>query len=72
MLLLLENITDIMAYGHTLYQKRFGDFKGKQVPFGASIRYMALKDGEVLRELPLGDKTREGIFVGYHCHPGGK
>ena len=33
---------------------------------------MALKDGEVLRELPLGDKTREGIFVGYHCHPGGK
>ena len=68
----LRNIIDVMSYGHTPYQKRFGDFKGKQIPFGASVRYMAMKDGEVLRELPLGDKTREGIFVGYHCHPGGK
>ena len=68
----LRNVSDIMVHGQTPYQKRFGDFKGKRVPFGASIRFMPMRHGEAVRAHPVGEKTSDGIFVGYHTHPGGK
>ena len=56
--------------GDSAYNKRHktGHFKGFQFPFGALVDFMPQPDTRVES---IGAKTIQGVFVGYHIHPGG-
>ena len=69
---MLRNVHDVRADGQTSYKARFGeDFDGPIIPFGCAVTYKPSrkKDQEALAK--LGQKTCEGIFMGYHQKAGG-
>ena len=47
-------------------------FQGKALPYGCKIRYLPSAEREVEKREKLDPSLRDGIFVGYRCHTGGK
>ena len=66
------DVVDVQLHGQTPYQFRFGNVPGKLVPFGAEIHYTHYEHGKVVKDHPMGEKTRKGLFFGYHIYTGGK
>ena len=59
-----------MTEGDSCYSRRpgKGHFKGLQIPFGALVDFMPQNDMKIES---FGNKTIQGIFLGYHIQPGG-
>ena len=69
----LRNVHDVRADGKTAYKARFGeDFDGPIIPFGCAVSYKPSRPKDIGRLAKLGEKTCEGIFMGYHLHSGGR
>ena len=69
---MLHNVHDFKSDGITAYKARFGeDFDGPIIPFGCAVTYRPSrkKDQDALSK--MGQKTCEGIFMGYHQRHGG-
>ena len=69
---ILHNISSRGPSGKTPYEAMHGEpFEGFIVPFGAQIRFKP--QGPLEHDAPkFGDRTRLGIFIGYHMHSGMK
>ena len=48
------------------------DFTGLKLPFGCGVHYKPSAKREADEINKFGDRTRPGIFMGYHLHSGGK
>jgi len=59
--------------GTNSHVKRHGKtFGGKPLPYGCKIRYLPHAENEVQQREKLEPALRDGIFVGYRSHTGGK
>ena len=59
--------------GTTPYFERHGHkFSGKLIPFGALIRYLPSAEKELGKRDKFDASLRNGIFVGYRMHTGGR
>ena len=68
----LRGVTDVMKDGYTPYKSKFlKDFKGDKIPFGAELEYRPSAPNDRLRLHKYGDKTLQGIFIGYDQRAGG-
>jgi hypothetical protein len=68
----VRNIVDILGDGKTSYERRFGKpFQGPFIPLGAAIRYLPSYKKDKDRTHQLGEKTLDGIFMGYSQISGG-
>ena len=54
----LRNIQDLLSYGKTRYERRFGEpFKGPMIPFGAMVEYHPISDEDLSRLHQFGPKV---------------
>jgi hypothetical protein len=68
----LRCVVDQLRNGQTAFQQRFGiEFKGPCIPFGAEIRYYPITTKDKARLHGFGNKTLDGIFLGYQQQAGG-
>ena len=68
----LRNFHDVRADGKTAYKARFGeDFDGPIVPSGCAVAYKPSRKKDIVALAKLGQKTCEGLFMGYHLNDGG-
>ena len=68
----LRGVTDVMKDGFTPYKSKFlKDFKGDKIPFGAELEYRPSAPNDRLRLHKYGNKTLQGIFIGYDQRAGG-
>ena len=68
----LRNVQDILTDGNTAYRERFDtDYKGPQIPFGASCEYAPSSDQDRAKLHQFGTKVLPGVFMGYHQKAGG-
>ena len=52
---------------------RFNEpFEGYLIPFGAAVQYKPESDTDTKQIRKYGGKTLDGLFIGYHCHHGGR
>ena len=62
-----------MKNGTVPYIERHGaKFPGKLIQFGAKIRYLPSAERELEKREKLDASLRDGIFVGYRMHSGGR
>ena len=47
-------------------------FPGRLIPFGALVRYLPNSERELEKREKLDPALRDGIFVGYRMHTGGR
>ena len=53
-------------------ERHSSKFKGKPLPFGCKIRYLPSAEREVEKREKIDPALRDGVFVGYRFHTGGK
>ena len=67
-----RNIKDVLGDNKTSYERRFGrSFQGPFIPFGAAVHYFPSYKKDKDRTHQLGEKTLDGIFLGYAQISGG-
>ena len=65
----LRNIHDILSYGETPYERRFGIlFNGPVISFGAMDEYHPISASDQSRLHQFGPKVLPGMFLGYALH----
>ena len=59
--------------GDSSYNRRHkdGHCAAMKIPFGALVTYLPTEDSS-RKPKAFAPKTRDGLFLGYHMHPGGK
>ena len=68
----LRNVTDLLSYGKTPYERRFGQpFKGPIIPFGSLVEYHPITAKDQSRIHQFGKKVVPGLFLGYALYAGG-
>ncbi len=67
-----RNVVDVLGDGKTSYERRYGrPFSGPLIPIGAAIRYLPSYTKDKARTHQLGEKTLDGLFLGYAQTSGG-
>ena len=65
----LRNIQDLLSYGKTPYERRFGKpLKGLINPFGSLVKYYTISAKDQSRIHQFGMKVLPGLFLGYALH----
>ena len=68
----LRNVADLLPYGKTPYEGRFGQpFKGPIIPFGSLVEYYLISAKDQSRIHQFGKKVSPGLFLGYALYAGG-
>ena len=68
----LRNIWDLLSFGKTPYERRFGMlFNGPVTPFGAMVEYHPVSSKDQSRRHQFGPKVLPGTFLGYVLYAGG-
>ena len=71
MLLLSTNVHDLLSYGETPCERRFGEpFRGPVIPFGSVIEDHSISAKDRSRLHQCGEKVLPGIFFGYALYAG--
>ena len=67
----LRNVTDLLSYGKTPYERRFGQpFKVPIIPFGSLVEYYPISAKDQSRIHQFGKKVLPGLFLGYALYAG--
>ena len=62
----LRNVQDLLAYGQTLHERRFGEScEVPIIPFGAMVEYCPISPRDQSRLHQFGNNVLPGIFLGY-------
>ena len=68
----LRNIQDLLSFGKTPFERRFGEpSKGPIIPFCSLVEYYPISAKDQSRIHQFGKKVLPGLFLGYAPYAGG-